>query len=141
MYAARAHHIQQVIRPALDSGRWVICDRFADATTAYQGAGRSADQVLLQSLDKAVLQDLKPDLTLLLDAPLDIGFARIRHREKDHFEQEGRDFFEKVRAEYHAIAAREPDRVEVIDAAQTPEDVQHSLRGALERFIARHEHS
>ena len=140
MYAARAHHIEQVILPALNAGKWVICDRFADATTAYQGAGRRADQELLQSLNKAVLQDLTPDLTLLLDAPLDIGFGRIRHREKDHFEQEGREFFEKVRAEYHAIAAREPDRVEVIDAAQTPEDVQDSLRSALRRFIARHKH-
>lgn len=138
MYAARAHHIERVIRPALDAGKWVVCDRFVDATTAYQGAGRDADAELLKALRKAVLQDLTPDLTLLLDAPLDIGFGRIRHRAKDHFEQESRDFFEKVRAEYHAIAAREPERVEVIDAAQTQEDVQLSLRSVFERFIARH---
>jgi dTMP kinase len=137
MYAARAHHIERVIQPALAAGKWVICDRFVDATVAYQGAGRNADSQLLDNLANAVVQDLTPDLTLLLDAPLDIGFGRIRYREKDHFEQEGREFFERVRAEYHAIAAREPNRIEVIDAAQTQEDVQLSLRTVLERFIAR----
>lgn len=140
MYAARAHHIERVIQPALAAGKWVVCDRFVDATLAYQGAGRNADTQLLENLAKAVLQDLQPELTLLLDAPLDIGFSRIRHRKKDHFEQEGRDFFERVRAEYHAIAAREPERVEVIDAAQTEEDVQRSVRAVLERFIARRGH-
>lgn len=137
MYSARAHHIERVIQPALNAGKWVVCDRFVDATLAYQGAGRQADPKLLQHLAKAVLADLQPELTLLLDAPLDIGFGRIRNRDKDHFEQEDRDFFERVRAEYHAIAAREPDRVEVVDAAQTPEDVQLSIRGILDRFLAR----
>jgi dTMP kinase len=136
MYAARSHHIERVIRPALDAGKWVVCDRFVDATLAYQGAGRNVNSELLKNLAKVVLQGLQPDLTLLLDAPLDIGFGRIRHREMDHFEQEGREFFERVRAEYHAIAAREPERVQVIDAAQTEEDVQLSLRVVLERFIA-----
>lgn len=135
MYAARAHHVERVIRPALKAGKWVVCDRFVDATHAYQGAGRHADPELMKHLAKAVLQDLRPDLTLLLDAPLDIGFSRIRHREQDHFEQEDREFFERVRAEYHAIAAREPERVQVIDAAQTEEDVRLSLRAVLQRFI------
>jgi len=134
MYAARSHHLDRVIRPALRDGVWVVCDRFVDATTAYQGAGRSANMDLLDELEKRVLNGLKPDLTLLLDAPLDIGFARIRHRERDHFEQEGREFFERVRDAYHEIAMREPERVQVIDAAQTIEDVQISLRSALERF-------
>lgn len=138
MYAARAHHIDRVIRPALNAGKWVVCDRFVDATLAYQGAGRGVDAKLLESLADRVLGELSPDLTLLLDAPLDIGFARIRSRTQDHFEQEGREFFEKVRAEYHAIAAREPQRVQVIDAAQTIEDVQLSLRGVLERFMSRY---
>ena len=137
MYGARAHHIERVIQPALNAGKWVVCDRFVDATLAYQGAGRQADPELLQHLAKAVLADLRPELTLLLDAPLDIGFGRIRNRDKDHFEQEDRDFFERVRAAYHEIAAREPDRVEVVDAAQTPEDVQLSIRGILDRFLAR----
>ena len=135
MYAARSHHLDRVIRPALERGIWVVCDRFVDATLAYQGAGRHADAELLAELSKRVLQGLEPELTLLLDAPLDIGFGRIRHREQDHFEQESREFFERVRAEYHAIAAREPGRVEVIDAAQTPEDVRISLRAVLERFV------
>lgn len=138
MYAARSHHIDRVIRPALNAGKWVVCDRFVDATLAYQGAGRHADAKLLENLAGHVLDGLQPDLTLLLDAPLDIGFGRIRHREKDHFEQEDREFFERVRAEYHAIAAREPDRVQVIDAAQTPEDVQLSVRDVMRRFIAQH---
>ena len=139
MYAARSHHIDRVIRPALNAGTWVVCDRFVDATMAYQGAGRSADTELLGELSKRVLRGLRPDLTLLLDAPLDIGFGRIRHRERDHFEQEDRSFFERVRAEYLAIAAREPERVQVVDAAQTPEDVRTSVRIAIERFVDRQE--
>jgi dTMP kinase len=85
------------------------------------------------------LKGLKPDLTLLLDAPLDIGFERIRHRERDHFEQEGREFFERVRRKYHEIAMREPERVKVIDAAQTVEGVQMSLRAALDQYTREHE--
>lgn len=139
MYAARSHHIDRVIRPALAKGIWVVCDRFADATLAYQGAGRGVDANLLADLAKRVLQGLKPDLTLLLDAPLDIGFGRIRHREHDRFEQESREFFERVRAEYLAIAARDAERVQVIDAAQTPEDVRTSVRAALERFVRQRE--
>ena len=135
MYSARSHHLDRVIRPALAQGTWVVCDRFVDATTAYQGAGRSADTEMLDGLAKRVLQGLKPDLTLLLDAPLDIGFGRIRHREHDHFEQESREFFERVRAAYLDIAAAEPDRVHVIDAAQTPEDVRTSIHTTLERFM------
>ena len=135
MYAARSHHLDRVIRPALERGVWVVCDRFVDATLAYQGAGRQADAELLEDLAKRVLKGIQPELTLLLDAPLDIGFGRIRNRELDRFEQESREFFERVRAEYHAIAAREPDRVQVIDAAQTPEDVRVSLSAALERFV------
>ena len=134
MYAARAHHVHKVIRPALASGAWVICDRFTDATDAYQGAGRGTDGKLLQELDEIVLHGLKPDLTLLLDAPLAIGFNRIRNRALDHFEKEDRVFFERVRERYLEIAAAEPQRVKVIDAAQTEEDVQRSLRIALENF-------
>jgi dTMP kinase len=139
MYAARSHHLERVIKPALREGAWVVCDRFVDATTAYQGAGRNANQEFLDDLAKHVLKGLRPDLTLLLDAPLDIGFERIRHRERDHFEQEGRDFFERVRQKYHEIAMREPERVKVIDAAQTVEGVQMSLRTALDQYTRERE--
>jgi dTMP kinase len=140
MYAARSHHLDKKIRPALEQGVWVLCDRFTDATVAYQAAGRGGDRKFLGQLGDAVLKGLAPDLTLLLDAPLAIGFARLGDRPLDHFEQESRDFFERVRAEYLAIAAREPDRVKVIDAAQTVEDVRHSLRKEVEAFIRRFEH-
>jgi dTMP kinase len=139
MYAARSHHVEKKIRPALEQGIWVLCDRFTDATVAYQAAGRGGDRKFLGQLSDAVLRGLTPDLTLLLDAPLAIGFARLANRPLDHFEQESRDFFERVRAEYLAIAAQEPERVRVIDAAQTVEDVRHSLRVEVEEFIRKFE--
>lgn len=136
MFAARSHHLDKVIRPALARGDWVLCDRFADATFAYQGAGRGGDPELLDSLAQAVQRDLKPDLTILLDAPLGVGFGRLGDRPRDHFEQEGLTFFGRVRGEYLEIAAREPARVKLVDAAQTIEDVQRSIRAIIEAFVA-----
>ena len=109
MFAARAHHLDDVIRPALAEGRWVVCDRFTDATIAYQGGGRRADRGWLDALKAGVQRGLEPDLTLLLDAPVEVGLARISDRDPDHFEREDRAFFERVRAATAAGAANRAD--------------------------------
>jgi dTMP kinase len=134
MFAARAVHIETVIAPALASGRWVVCDRFSDATFAYQGGGRNADQELLRWLEAGVLGGLKADLTLLLDAPVDIGLARIQGRPLDHFEREDRHFFERVRGVYLERARREPERIKVIDASRPFADVERRLLTAIDVF-------
>lgn len=136
MFAARAQHLDRVIRPALESGRWVVCDRFTDATFAYQGAARGADRRLLECLKTHVQRDVEPMLTLLLDAPLDVGRERIRARKLDHFEREDRDFFERVRAAYLALAAEEPARIKIVDAAQPLAAVQSEIARHLEAVLA-----
>jgi len=139
MFAARADHLDQVIRPALRDGRWVVCDRFTDATFAYQGGGRGARSELLNSLVAAVQGRLKPNLTLLLDAPVEVGLRRIKDRKPDHFEREDLEFFERVRGAYRDIAKREPDRVKVIDAAQALESVQRQIDEQLDIFVKQFE--
>jgi dTMP kinase len=138
MFAARARHLDTVIRPALAAGKWVVCDRFTDATFAYQGGGRGADIRLLEALETGVQRGLEPDLTLLLDAPLDVGRRRIAERTWDHFEREQAPFFERVRRAYLERAHRDPKRIKVVDAAGTLEQVQaaiiHELHALLESF-------
>jgi dTMP kinase len=131
MFAARSHHLDHVIRPALTAGRWVVCDRFTDATFAYQGGGRGMEARLLGALTNAVHGDLCPDLTLLLDVPVDTSFERIGARDPDHFEREDREFFERVRAAYLRLAEQYPARIEVIDASQSLEAVQRAIGGKL----------
>jgi dTMP kinase len=137
MFAARARHLQQVIEPALAAGRWVVCDRFTDATFAYQGGGRGASKTLLESLRTEIQRGLEPDLTLLLDAPLDVGRARISARKPDHFEREQQPFFERVRAAYLELARQHPQRIKVIDAAQPLPSVQQQIAAHLRALIAR----
>jgi dTMP kinase len=127
MFAARARHLDEVIRPALSAGRWVVCDRFTDATLAYQGAGRGASPTLLEGLKTEVQKGLEPDLTLLLDAPLDVGASRIGTRTFDHFEREQRPFFERVRAAYLSLAAQYPARIKIVDAALPLAQVQSRI--------------
>ena len=140
MFAARARHLDDVIRPALESGRWIVCDRFTDATFAYQGGGRGVSRALLDTLKAEIEKGTEPDLTLLLDAPLDVGATRISNRQLDHFEREQRPFFERVRAAYLDLAARHSARIKVVDAAAPLADVQRQIGahvGALlERFGA-----
>jgi dTMP kinase len=121
MFAARSIHVENLIRPALAKGEWVICDRFTDASHAYQGYGRGLDQAWIAQLATAVHADLEPDRTLLLDLPVATGLARARARSgsaADRIEVEKEEFFERVRQGYHAIARREPKRVRLIDADQ-----------------------
>lgn len=137
MFAARAQHLEQIIRPALAAGHWVVCDRFTDATFAYQGAGRGASAELLRGLRAEVQRGLEPDLTLLLDAPLDVGSGRIAARVPDHFEREQRPFFERVRNAYLDLAAKDPGRIKIVDAAQPLDAVQRQIAGELEQLVAR----
>ncbi len=129
MFAARREHLAQVIEPALNRGEWVICDRFTDATFAYQGGGRGLDRSKLQVLEHWVHEHLQPDLTLLFDLPLDIARERIAlaSRVLDRFEQERADFHERVRQVYLDRARLHPARMRVIDAQKTMEDIRKSL--------------
>ena len=123
--AARAQHTRYVIAPALAAGTIVLCDRFADSTEAYQGAGRSLDMKFLQDLNNFAMAECKPDLTLLFDLPVEVGMARARARvahiadHNDRLEAEKMDFHERVRSSFLQIARREPERVKVLDATQS----------------------
>ena len=135
MFAARARHLDEVIRPALAAGRWVVCDRFTDATIAYQGGGRGASRTLLDALKTEIQKGLEPDLTLLLDAPLEVGASRIGDRKPDHFEREQRPFFERVRAAYLALAAQYPQRIKIIDAAVPLAQVQAQIEAHVAALV------
>ena len=132
MFAARAQHLAEVIRPALSTGNWVICDRFTDATFAYQGGGRGVDGTRIGALEQWVQGELRPDLVLILDLPIALGIQRIAARgEKDRFEREDVEFFERVRDAYLERAAREPRRYFVVDASLGIEAVQTQISERL----------
>jgi dTMP kinase len=132
MFAARAEHLAQVIRPALAAGKTVLCDRFTDATYAYQGGGRGLPAARIAELESWVQGALRPDLTLLLDVPVETGLARANRRSApDRFEREQREFFERVRAAYLERARHEPQRVHVINAARDLAAVQAQLQAVL----------
>lgn len=132
MFASRAQLVREVIEPALSAGEWVVCDRFTDASFAYQGGGRGLDTGLIADLERWAA-GLRPDLTFLLDVPVATGLARARARggEADRIEIESEAFFERVRATYRARAAREPGRFRVIDASQPVPAVAAAARAAL----------
>ena len=137
MFAARASHIANVIEPALDRGDWVVCDRFTDATYAYQGAGRRMSSEHIATLEQMVQGSLRPDLTLLLDVALEVSTARAHDRNNasggtDRFEREQRDFFERIRNAYLARAHSEPARFVIIDAGADRESVAAAIRAAVE---------
>jgi dTMP kinase len=131
-FAGRAQHISELIEPALQKGYFVISDRFIDATYAYQGGGRGVDLNVIKTLENMVHPNLKPDLTLLLDAPLDVCAKRVNSRKfKDRFEQEQDDFFEKVRNSYLQRANQEPQRIKIVNANQSINGVQKSIENEL----------
>ncbi len=141
MFASRAVHIENLIRPALDAGRWVVCDRFTDATLAYQGYGRGAELSDIRCLADIVQRGLRPDLTLLLDAPVEISRQRSRHRgQTDRFESEQAGFFRRVRSGYLALAAAEPDRFTVIEAGLSLPEVQAAIARRLDSFLGDNRH-
>jgi len=128
MFAARSQHLHSLIQPALEAGKWVLCDRFTDATYAYQSGGRGVPAELVRQLEQMVQGDLRPDYTLLLDAPVETGMQRASERgELDRFEQEQVEFFERVRATYLKLAEESSGRFRLIDANQPLEEVQRQL--------------
>lgn len=136
MFAARAQHITEVIRPALAAGQVVVCDRFTDATYAYQGGGRGMPRQQIAQLETWVQDDLRPDLTLLLDVPVDVGMSRAGKRsEADRFESEAEAFFLAVREAYLDIARRERERVHVVNAEQSAEQVTAAIYHLLEQYF------
>ncbi|HEX7417897.1 MAG TPA: dTMP kinase [Steroidobacteraceae bacterium] len=137
MFAARSVHLENLVRPRLARGEWLICDRFTDATRAYQGAGRGVDRAWIESLAAQVHGDLEPDLTLLLDLPVALGLARAAARRgtADRIEAERSEFFERVRAGYLQLAAAHPQRIVVIDAARTVTEVGQAAGAALEQLL------
>lgn len=136
VFAARAEHIHEVIRPALDSGDWVLSDRFTDATFAYQGGGRGIEAARIAALEEWVQGPLRPDLTLLLDVPVEVGMARIAKRGRpDRFEREEGDFFRRIRDNYLQRAAAEPRRFRRIDASAAVEQVSREVLDAVASLL------
>ncbi len=140
MEAARSQHAREVILPALERGAVVLCDRFYDSTTAYQGAARNIDTSLIAELNIFAAAFRKPDLTLILDLDIESGFRRAGKRQEtageyDRFEAENRSFHSRVREGFHAIAAKEPQRVRIIDAEGTPEEVAARIRSAADELF------
>ena len=139
VFAARAQHLERVVKPALAQGKWVICDRFTDATYAYQGGGRGLDVAIIAGLESLVQGELKPDLTIILDLDPRIGMQRASERgELDRFEREKIEFFDKVRQTYLDIAAADPQRCVVIDAGNDLAAVSSDLLKVLNSSLLRH---
>ncbi len=133
MFAARCEHLRTVIEPALAQGRWVVSDRYTDATFAYQGGGRQLGAARIETLENWLQPYIQPDRTWLFDVPLEVARERLgRAREPDRFENESDAFFQRTRAAYHARAAGAPQRIRVIDATQTIEQIRLELRRELE---------
>ena len=136
MFAARAEHLSEVIRPALNAGQWVLCDRFTDASYAYQGGGRGLGADAISILENLVQNELRPDLTIILDLDVDIAFRRIENRgQTDRFEREKREFFEKVRQVYLRRAKQFPDRIVIVDAAASIEEVHGAVREIVRKRL------
>jgi dTMP kinase len=142
LYAAdRAQHIEEIVKPALEQGKWVICDRFFDATVAYQGAGRGLDMSLIKTLNDLVTKGIKPDITLLLDCPPETGIGRalkrndlLGHDGQDRFEREKMEFHKKVRSGYLDISRHEP-RFSIIDASRSEDEVEENIFKVIRPFV------
>jgi len=132
MFAARAEHLQAVIRPALEAGIWVVCDRFTDATFAYQGGGRQLGTDRIAALEQWLHAGFQPDCTWLFDVPLHVARERLnRTREQDRFEQLGDDFFERTRSVYLERAQRDPSRIKCVDSSRSIEEIREELSAQL----------
>ena len=133
MFAARADHVQKLITPTLARGTWVVCDRFTDATLAYQGAGKGVPEERIRQLAQATHPGLAPDHTLVFDCPYEVSRNRLRSsgRQLDRFESEERAFFERVRTAYQGLASAEPGRVHLVDGSEIPAKVKASVEAIL----------
>ena len=137
-FAARSLHLENLIIPALDRGQWVLCDRFTDASRAYQGDGRGLDMQQIDTLANWVQHGLEPDLTVLLDAPAGIGMQRAKTRgEGDRMDNEALAFYQRVRAGYLALAKRDPQRFVVIDAGRPLDDVRAQIESEMTQFFSK----
>ncbi len=138
MFAARCEHVETVIKPALDAGKWVVCDRFTDATYAYQGGGRQLGARRIQILEEWVHAGLQPDQTWLFDLPLALARERLeRGGSPDRFEQEAQAFFERTREAYHKRAELDPERFYIVDSSQSIADVRIVLHQQIDRLLAK----
>lgn len=140
MEAARVQHVQEVISPALDRGCWVICDRYSDSTCAYQGGGRKMDMQVIAELNALAMGECVPDLTLLLDLPVALGFERTGKRletqgEVDRFEQAGKSFHEDVRSGFLALAAENPERIKIIDSSVSPQEIAAQVKRVVDELV------
>ena len=137
IFAARAQHLAEVVEPALDAGRWVLCDRFTDATYAYQGGGRGLPYACIAEIENWVQGDLRPDLTLLLDVPIEIGLSRVsgRGQVKDRYESENIQFKQAIRAAYLELSKRFPQRINVLDATQSMDQVTQNVESLINQHI------
>jgi dTMP kinase len=136
MFAARSEHVTQVILPALAAGQWVLCDRYVDASYAYQGGGRGLGEAPVAALEALLPARARPDLTLLLDLPVEVGLARAKGRgPADRFEQETLAFHQRVRDAYLARARRQPQRYRIIDATADPGTVRRAIAAAVEPLL------
>ena len=138
VFAARAQHLEEAINPALNDGKWIVCDRFTDATYAYQGGGRGIDAQRIHLLEEWVQGSIRPDLTLLFDLPVSDGLARVGKRSPtDRFEGETHQFLESVRANYLARAKHDPNRIQMIDATASESEVRLQIRQIINEFVDR----
>ncbi|MFC4278248.1 dTMP kinase [Achromobacter aloeverae] len=136
MFAGRCEHLRQVIEPALARGEWVVCDRYTDATYAYQGGGRALGAERVAVLESWMRPALQPDRTWLFDVPLEVARARLADaREPDRFEREGAEFFQRTRDAYHARARQYPDRIRIIDSSRPKDVVREQLRGEVRALL------
>ncbi len=136
MLAARADHVQRLIRPGLDEGTTVICDRFVDSTVAYQGAGRGLDMGLIGKLNHFATSGLVPDLTLLLDVPVEVGLKRAaRTSRPDRFEGQALDFHQRLREAFRQLAEREPERIKILDARQPEEETARQVLEQVDKLL------
>ena len=138
VFAARAQHLQQKILPVLAQGEWMVCDRFTDATYAYQGGGRQLNKKVIAELEQLVQGDIRPDCVIVLDAAVEVGRARaVARAELDRMESEAESFHQRVRETYLARAAERPENYALVDASQDLESVQRDIASVLERLISR----
>ena len=145
MFASRAQHLDEIIRPALDAGHIVLCDRFTDSSEAYQGGGRKLGSQAVRDFDRVLCGNVKPDLTILMDCDVNISVERARRRNRERtgssdesrFERENRAFFTRVDAAYHEIARREPERVALVDARGTPDETHATILAVVNNKLSR----
>lgn len=137
MFASRSDHLEKTIRPALESGSWVVCDRFADSSRAYQGAGGGAEPDFIEALDRAVVGEDQPDLTLIFDLPVEVGLERAlaRGQADTRFESKGLAFHQRLREGFGEIAQHYPDRCRIINATGSPDDVYDRVRAVVEPLL------